>query len=101
MAYLQPTSEGVILRIRVQPRASRREIAGVAGECLKVRVNAPPAGGAANRQCCELLAKLMRIPKGRVELVSGAKSREKRILLRSVDEAFVSSRMSEILEASG
>ena len=89
------------LEIKVQPRSSKSGIVGVVGDCLKVCVNAPPAGGAANRQCCELLAKLMRIPKGRVELVSGAKSRGKRILLRSVDEAFVSSRMSEILEASG
>lgn len=100
MAYLQPTSEGVVLRVRVQPRSARSEIAGVVGECLKVRVNAPPAGGAANRACRDFLAKQFGIAKGRVEILSGAKSREKRILLKDVNMDFVSSRISEILKES-
>ena len=100
MAYLQPTSDGVVLRVRVQPRASRCEIAGIAGECLKVRVHAPPAEGAANRACRDFLAKLFGIAKGRVEIISGAKSREKRILLRGVDKESISSRISEILGES-
>ena len=99
MEYIQPTSDGVVLRVRVQPRSSKSGITGVVGDCLKVSVNAPAAEGAANRACRELLAKSFGIAKGRVEIVSGLKSREKRILLKEVDEASISSRISEILDS--
>jgi uncharacterized protein (TIGR00251 family) len=99
LTYIQPTSDGVVLRVRVQPRSSKSGITGVVGECLKVSVNAPAAEGAANRACREVLAKTFGIAKGRVEIVSGSKSREKRILLRDIDEESVSSRVSEILDS--
>jgi uncharacterized protein (TIGR00251 family) len=66
-------------------------------DCVKVHVNAPPAEGAANRACCEYLAKVFGIAKGRVEILSGAKSREKRILLRGTDQDFVLSRLLETI----
>jgi uncharacterized protein (TIGR00251 family) len=97
--YIQPTSDGVVLRVRVQPRSSKSGITGVVGECLKVSVNAPAAEGAANRACRELLAKTFGIAKGRVEIVSGLKSREKRILLKGIDEESISSRISELLDS--
>ena len=96
MEYLQPTSEGLILRVRVQPRSSKAGITGVQGDYLKVCVNAPAAEGAANRACREVLAKAFGIPKGRVEIVSGLKSREKRILLKGVEKEAILSRISEI-----
>ena len=42
------TSEGWSLSVRVQPGASRTEVAGIVGEQLKVRVAAPPNDGRAN-----------------------------------------------------
>lgn len=100
MSYLQSTAEGVILRVRVQPRASRCEITDVKEEYLKVRVNAPPVEGAANRACRDYLAKQFGIAKGSVEILSGEKSREKRILLKGIDKDTISSQISEMLEQS-
>ncbi len=72
----------------------------IVGDRLKMRVTAPPAEGAANQACREFLAKTFGIAKGRVEILSGAKSREKRILLKGIDKESVSSRISAILEGS-
>ena len=100
MDCLQPTSEGLILRVRVQPRSSRAGITGVQGESLKICVNAPAAEGAANKACRETLAKSLGIPKSRIEIVSGSKSREKRILLKDAEKDKVLSRIANILEKS-
>ncbi len=97
MAYIQPTSEGVILRVRVQPRSSKSGITGAVGECVKVCVNAPAAEGAANKACRDALAKAFGVSKGRVEIISGARSREKRVLLKDLDETDALRRLSEIL----
>ncbi len=73
-----------MLRVWVQPRASRNEIAGVQGEELKVRLTSPPVEGAANKLCREYFASLLRVAKGQVELLAGEKSRHKRLLVRGV-----------------
>lgn len=100
MAYLKATREGVVLCVRVQPRSSRNEMAGVAGDCLKIRVKAPPVEGAANEECRRFLSKLFGVAKGRVKILSGAKSRQKRFLLEGLDEESASARISDMLHQS-
>lgn len=63
--------------VRVQPRASRTEIAGLHGDALKVRVHAPPVDGAANEAVVDLLADRLRVARSRVRVVAGQTSRTK------------------------
>lgn len=100
MTYVKPTHDGVILCVRVQPRSKKTMVAGTVGECLKVRVKAPPVEGAANEACRDFLAELFDITSSRVQIVSGSKSRLKKILLRGLDEESVSSRIAELLQES-
>lgn len=62
----------VRVRLKVVPGASRDEVLGPYGDRLKVRVSAPPEGGAANRALLALLAGRLRLSPGAVRLVSGA-----------------------------
>jgi uncharacterized protein (TIGR00251 family) len=87
--WLRPVPQGVELRILVQPRASRDQLAGVQGEELKVRLAAPPVEGAANAACCAFFAKLCKLPKSHVTLIAGESSRHKRLLLGGADAAEV------------
>lgn len=80
--FLEENSDGIALAIYVQPRASRNEICGTQGDELKVRLTSPPVDGAANRLCRQYFAKLFKVAKGDVVLLSGEKSRHKRLLLR-------------------
>jgi len=73
------TDEGIILNLHVQPRASKNEICGIQDQALKIRLTSPPVDGAANKLCCEYLAKLFGVSKSSVELVSGETSRHKRV----------------------
>lgn len=77
---------GVRVTIRVQPRASRNEIAGVHGDALKVRITAPPVEGAANEALVELLATTFGIPARAITIVAGASSRTKIVELVGVTE---------------
>jgi len=77
------------LRLRVSPGASRSHVVGRHGEAWKVRVAAPPEDGKANDAALDLLADVLRVPRGRIELVSGRTARDKIVALRglSADEA--------------
>lgn len=63
--------------VRVQPRASRNEFAGVQNGALRVRLHAPPVDGAANEALVEFLSDELGIPRRLVRIVSGFGSRNK------------------------
>lgn len=75
------------LRIRLQPRAGRNEIAGERDGALVVRVAAPPVGGRANDALCKLLAKRLGVARGRVTVVRGASSRDKVVRVEGLAQA--------------
>ncbi len=91
---LTKTPDGVVVTVRVIPRARRAgidgaaEFAGARGAetAIAVRVTAPPADGAANAAVMRILAREWRLPPSSLEILSGASSRVKRILVRGEPE---------------
>ena len=75
--------------VRVQPRASRSEIAGVHGDALKIRLSAPPVDGAANDALVELMADSLGVARRAVHIVSGEQSRSKVVEVEGVTAAAV------------
>jgi uncharacterized protein (TIGR00251 family) len=74
-------SDGVLLSVKLQPRASRNEIGEPLGNELRIKVTAPPVDAAANAALVDLLAERLHCSKRRVELVRGHTSRHKQIKL--------------------
>ncbi len=81
MPYLTDTPAGAVLSLRIVPRASKNAIQGKHGDALKIRLCAPPVDGAANSALVEFLSDALSLPRARVQLLSGATSRNKRVLL--------------------
>lgn len=77
--WLQRHPDRITLALRVQPRASRDEVAGVHGDRLKLRISAPPVDGAANRHLCRYLADLFGVPVANVRLLRGEGGRDKTV----------------------
>ncbi len=74
----------LVVAVRVQPRASRDEVAGEMNGALKVRLQAPAVENRANEALCEYLAALLKMPKSAVRILSGDRSRIKRLEIRGV-----------------
>ncbi len=79
---LKDHPEGLVLSVRVQPKASKNAVRGVHGEALKIALTAPPVEGAANKALIAFMAECLEIPKASVAILSGQTSRSKRLLLR-------------------
>jgi uncharacterized protein len=84
MLETQERDLAVIFSVRVQPRASKDEIAGEMGGALKVRLRAPALEDRANDALVEFLAQLLKRPKSAVRILSGERSRTKRIEISGV-----------------
>ena len=92
-AYLKAQGDGVLLSIKVQPRASKNEIGEALGAELKVKVTAPPVDSAANEAVLRLLADVLGCPRGSVQLVRGNTSRHKQILIQRMTPDAVAAKL--------
>lgn len=75
-----------VLKVKVQPGASKNEIAGKWLDMLKVKVTAQPESGKANKACIELLSKELGIPRSKIQILKGHKSREKQLEINGLTE---------------
>lgn len=73
--------------MRAQPGARKNAIVGEHGGALKIAVMAPPEDGRANEAIEGLLRKWLGLKRAQIQLWSGARSRDKQFLIRSIDVA--------------
>ena len=79
----------VSFSVRVQPRASREEVAGEYQDALKIRLTAPPVDDRANEALRKLLASRLKVPLAAVRITSGEHSRTKRVEIRGVSPEMI------------
>jgi uncharacterized protein len=84
MLEVQEREGAVTFSTRVQPRASKDEIAGEMGGALRVRLRAPAVEDRANEALVEFLAQLLKRPRSAVRILSGERSRTKRVEIHGV-----------------
>lgn len=81
---LQQHPEGTLLHLHIQPGASRTETAGRYNDSLKIRLQAPPVEGKANKALLAFLAKIFGTSRSRIVLLKGETSRKKTVLIKGI-----------------
>ncbi len=86
-----------MLRVRVQPRASRPGLVGARAGALLVRVAAPPVEGAANQALLRLLGRDLGVAPSAIRILRGAAGREKVLSIRGLSAETVRARLRAVL----
>lgn len=80
-SFARPLNDGLMLTVRVTPKASRNAIQGVMatpdGHALKIAVTAPADKGKANAAVCALLAGAFGIAESNISVTAGETDRRK------------------------
>ena len=79
MSAVTTCEDGLVLRLYIQPKASRDSIVGLHGDELKVAITAPPVDGQANAHLVKFLAKQFRVAKNHVQIEKGDLGRHKHV----------------------
>jgi uncharacterized protein (TIGR00251 family) len=90
---IERTASGVRIRLHIQPRASRSELAGRHGDAIKVRLTAAPVDGAANEALLQFLAVRLQVPRSALSLVSGGSGRSKVVTIEAISPEDASRRL--------
>jgi uncharacterized protein (TIGR00251 family) len=87
------------LKIRVTPRAKRDEIYSILEDgTVKVRLTAPPVGGKANKALIKYFSGIFEIPRSRIEILTGFKSRNKLLVIRGMDSVEIYNKLNGIVK---
>jgi len=81
MIPVKETNDGVVFQVRVLPRSSKCDIAGIQGDALKIKITAPPVEGKANVECVRFLSDRFGIKRSRISIISGHTSKNKTIAI--------------------
>jgi uncharacterized protein len=84
MSWIATAADGVIVNVRITPRASRSEIIGIMNDALKIRLQAPPVDGKANAALIAFLADALGVARRAVTILSGETARSKRVKIDAV-----------------
>lgn len=79
MSAVSTCADGLVLRLYIQPKASRDSIVGLHGDELKVAITAPPVDGQSNAHLTKYLAKQFRVAKSQVIIEKGELGRHKQV----------------------
>ena len=74
----------MVINVRVIPRAAKNAVGGWRSDALVIRLAAPPVEGAANDALVDYLAELFEQPRRSVQILSGHKSRDKRVKIHGL-----------------
>jgi uncharacterized protein len=88
-------AEPTLVRVRVQPRATRDEIVGWRADTLGVRVTAPPLDGRANAAVAALVASALGLPSSAVQVVRGERGRDKWLRVAGLSPSDVRARLGQ------
>ena len=78
--------DDILLRLYIQPKASRDKIIGLHGEELKIAITAPPVDGKANAHLAKYLSKQFKVAKGLVKIEKGELGRHKQVRICSPNQ---------------
>ncbi|KLV06276.1 hypothetical protein ABT56_09660 [Photobacterium aquae] len=78
--------DDLVLRLYIQPKASRDQLVGLHGEELKIAITAPPVDGKANAHLTKYLSKQFRVAKGHVIIEKGEQGRHKQVRIEAPRE---------------
>ncbi|MEZ8144415.1 YggU family protein [Enterovibrio norvegicus FF-33] len=76
-------NEDLILRLYIQPKASRDQWMGIHGEEIKLAITAPPVDGKANAHLTKFLSKQFKVAKGHIAIEKGELGRHKQVRVKN------------------
>jgi uncharacterized protein len=85
MIPFRKSKKGIEIKVKVDPRSSKKGVSGVIGDSLKVKVNSPPVGGAANEELLEILSGELGVKKSAIKIVRGRSSKDKIVEIEGID----------------
>lgn len=96
---IQNTNDGIIFNVKLVPNSSFNKITDYTQDYARIKISAPPVENRANKELIEFCSKLFDINKSKILIISGEKSKIKKILIKSSNFNDISQKLLFVLNS--
>ncbi|MDR1366023.1 MAG: DUF167 domain-containing protein [Holosporales bacterium] len=75
----------MLISVKVTPKASTNAVVSFKDKALQVKVTAAPENNKANEALIKIVSNFLRVPKSKIQIISGLKSRHKTLSVETDD----------------
>ncbi len=98
---IKDASGGAAFTVRIVTRTSRSEVSGIQEDgIIKVRLKGSPDDGSANEELLDLLAKVLEVERGKIEIVAGLNARDKLISVEGITTDYLEEKILSVAGSS-
>lgn len=96
---LNQTSDGIIFSVKLVPNSSFSKVVDYTEEYVRVKISAPPIENKANKELILFCSKLFDVNKSKLEIVSGEKSKLKKVLIKDTKLDVLTQKLIFVLDS--
>lgn len=97
--YLTETTEGIIFAVKLVPNSSFSKIVDYADDYVRIKISAPPIENRANKELIEFCSDLFDVNKSKIKIISGEKSKIKKVLISDANFQDVMQKLMFVLNS--
>ena len=97
--YLLDTTEGIIFCVKLVPNSSFSKIVDYTDEYVRIKISAPPIENRANKELIEFCSDLFDVNKSKLSIVSGEKSKIKKVLIKGAKNEEITQKLMFVLNS--
>ena len=97
--FIKVKGNKIFLKVHINPNSKKNEIVGIFDNSLKIKISSPPVDGKANKAIIKFFSKFLNIPKSKIKIEKGDKSRDKLIAIEGFNESALK-KLQEVADAN-
>lgn len=97
--FLNKTDDGVVINIKLVPNSSVSKVVDYTQEYVRIKISSPPIENRANKELIAFCSKLLGVNKSKIEILSGEKSKLKRVLVKNTELEYISQKFLFVLDS--
>ena len=97
--YILDTTDGIIFSVKLVPNSSFSKIVDFTDDYVRIKISSPPIENRANKELIEFCSDLFKVNKSKIKIISGEKSKIKKVLITNAIYSDVIQKLMFVLDS--
>ena len=98
-SYIIDTTQGIVFSVKLVPNSSFSKIVDFTEDYVRIKISSPPIENRANKELIEFCSDLFKVNKSKIKIISGEKSKIKKVLITDAVYSDVIQKLMFVLDS--
>ena len=96
---LEKVNSGIVFNVKLVPNSSFSKIVDFTEDYVRIKISSPPIENRANKELIEFCSKTFNVNKSKISILSGEKSKIKKVLIKDTNLDYISEKLMFVLDS--